>query len=582
MESQAPWDAKLRIGLAAKLALSLVLSTVALFTLFGYLNLRLQRRQSEETVLQSVDRIGDLIQRSTRYQMLRNDRDALYQVIQTIGSEPGIRRIRIFNEEGRISFSTDPSEVSKLVDKRAEACYGCHSQTQPLAKLNRPDRARIFTDAQGHRVLGSIRPIENDATCSNASCHAHPPDRRILGVIDTDLSLDTVDAQVAQHQARLAEFTAVAVMLMSLVSVAFIWVVVHKPINDLTNGIRQVAQGDLDHTIAVHSRDELGVLADSFNKMTGELSEAHRELTDWTKTLEVRVEQKTEELNRAHEHMLHVEKMASIGKLAAVVAHEINNPLAGILTYAKLLKKWVARWDGSRREDALSSLDLIESESRRCGEIVRNMLTFARATPINFEPADLNGVVDRSVRLVQHQLDLGNIDLNLNLAADLPAVRCDPAQIEQVLVALIMNAIEAMPKGGSLAVRSRLLPETAEVQLQIQDDGVGIPPDLLPNLFEPFFTTKERGHGVGLGLAISKNIVERHQGRIEVASDPGRGTTFTITLPVHGVRSATVPASHPDGMGRLAPVREQTAPAKMRGQDARGTTGGTPAVHGGK
>jgi len=571
--NESRWHAKLRIGLAAKLAVSLVLSTVALFTLFGYLNLRLQRRQSEEMVLQSVDRIGDLIQRSTRYQMLRNDRDALYEVIQTIGSQQGIRRIRIFNKEGRISFSTDPSEVNKLVDKRAEACYACHSQSQPLAKLNRPDRARIFTDAQGHRVLGSIRPIENDPTCSSVSCHAHPPDRRILGVIDTDLSLDTVDAQVAQHQRRLAEFTGAAVVLMSLVSVAFIWLVVHKPIKDLTDGIRQVTQGDLDHTITVHSRDELGVLADSFNKMTGELSEAHRELTDWTKTLEVRVEQKTEELNRAHEHMLRVEKMASIGKLAAVVAHEINNPLAGILTYAKLLKKWLARWDESRREEALSSLDLIESESRRCGEIVRNMLTFARATPINFEPADLNAVVDRCVRLVQHQLDLGNIDLNLELAADLPPVRCDPAQIEQVLVALVMNAIDAMPKGGSLAVRSHLLPKTAEAQLQIQDDGVGIPPELLPNLFEPFFTTKESGHGVGLGLAISKNIVERHQGHIEVTSDPGRGTTFTITLPVGGVRRAAVPAVV---AGVSRPSDGATLPADARGPDARATASATP------
>jgi two-component system, NtrC family, sensor kinase len=538
MEDSAPWSAKVHIGLAAKLALCLVLSTVALFTLFGYLNLRLQRKQAEETVLQTVDRIGDIIQRSTRYQMLRNDRDALYQVIQTIGSEPGIRRVRIFNEEGRISFSTDSSEVNKLVDKRAEACYGCHAQSQPLARLNRPDRARIFTDAQGHRVLGSIRPIENDASCSNASCHAHPPDRQILGVIDTDLSLDTVDAQLAQHQAQLVRFTGGAVVLISLVSVAFIWLVVHKPIKELTTGIRQVAQGDLDHSLTVHSQDELGVLADSFNKMTSELSEAHRLLTDWAKTLEARVEQKTQELNRAHENMMRVEKMASIGKLAAVVAHEINNPLAGILTYAKLLKKWVGRWDESRREEALSSLDLVESESRRCGEIVKSMLTFARATPINFEPADLNSIVDRSVRLVQHQLELGNIELNMNLASDLPAVRCDPAQIEQVLVALIMNAIDAMPKGGNLTLRSRLLSASAEVQLQVQDDGVGIPPEVLPNLFEPFFSTKESGHGVGLGLAISKNIVERHQGRIEVASDPGRGTIFTITLPVAAVAVA--------------------------------------------
>ena len=140
MQERAPWYLRIRVGLATKLAVCLVFSTVALFTVFGYLNLRLQRHQSEQTVLQSVDRIGDLIQRSTRYQMLRNDRAALYEVIHTIGSEQGIRRIRIFNEEGRISFSTDPGEVNTLVDKRAEACYGCHAQSQPLARLNRPDR----------------------------------------------------------------------------------------------------------------------------------------------------------------------------------------------------------------------------------------------------------------------------------------------------------------------------------------------------------------------------------------------------------------------------------------------------------
>lgn len=557
MNGKALWYAKLRMGLAAKLAVCLVLSTGALFALFGYLNLRLQRTQSESVVLQNVDRIGDIVQRSTRYQMLRNDREALYQVIQTIGSEPGIRRIRIFNEEGRISFSTDASEVNQLVDKRAEACYVCHAQSQPMTRLNRPDRARIFTDAQGHRVLGSIRAIDNEAACSTASCHAHPPDRRILGVIDADLSLDTVDAQLHQHQVRLAEFTGVAVVLMSLVSVAFIWLVVHKPIKELTAGIRRVAQGELDHSITVRSQDELGVLADSFNTMTRKLRDAHNELTEWARTLEARVEQKTQELNGAHDQMMRVEKMASIGKLAAVVAHEINNPLAGILTYAKLLKKWLARGavpggagpgDGSRRDEVSSSLDLIESESRRCGEILKNLLTFARATPLNFEPTDLKRIIDRCTRLVQHRLELGNIQLRLKLDQELPPVRCDPAQIEQVLLALMMNAIEAMPSGGNLTLSLQPVAEKSHVQLQVQDDGVGISPELMPRLFEPFVTTKESGHGVGLGLAISHSIIERHQGRIEVASEPGRGTAFTITLPADSAAAlataGTVTAQH--------------------------------------
>jgi two-component system NtrC family sensor kinase len=534
MAAAIRWREKLHPTLAVKLAVALVTSLGLMFVLFGYLNLRLQRQHAQEIVLQSADRISDLIQRSTRYQMMRNDREALYHVISTIGSEPGIRRIRIFNEEGRISFSTDTNEVNTFVDKRAEACYACHAQAQPLTRLPRPDRARIFTDAQGRRTLGVIRPIENDASCADAACHAHPPDRRILGVIDADLSLDTVDAQLARQQQQLWGFTGGAVLLVSLVSVLFVWSVVHRPIHELTRGIHRVARGDLDARLEVHSPDELGELAESFNRMLAELAAARTELTAWAQTLEERVERKTRELKRAHEAVLQAEKLASIGKLAAVVAHEINNPLAGILTYTKLLRRWLERgdWDAARREEVRNSLELIEGESRRCGEIVKNLLTFARQSgPMNIERADLNAIVDRVVRLVRHLVELANIQLQLELDANLATVRCDAAAVEQVILALVMNAIDAMPHGGNLWLRSRKDPQGEVVQLAVRDDGVGIAPDALPHLFEPFFTTKERGRGVGLGLAISRSIVEQHGGRIEVESELGRGTAFTVTLP---------------------------------------------------
>lgn len=527
---------RLRLSVAVKLAVCLVVSTAGLFLLFGYLNLRLQRDHSEQVVVLSADRISDVIQRSTRYQMLRNDREALYHVISTIGSEPGIRRIRIFNEDGRISFSTDAAEVNTYVDKRAEACYACHAQAQPLTRLPRPDRARIFTDSAGRRVLGVIRPIENEPSCSNAACHAHPPERRILGVIDADLALDHVDAQLAQQQRQLARFTFGAVLVTSLVSLVFIWLVVHRPIHELTRGTRKVAEGDLDSRLPVRSGDELGLLAASFNKMISELAAARKELTGWARELEQRVEHKTHELKRAHEHVLQVERMASIGKLAAVVAHEINNPLAGILTYTKLLRKWLegGQWDDARRQEVRNSLELIEAESRRCGEIVKNLLTFARAAPIRREYTTLQGVIERVVRLVRHQLELAGIHLTLALDENLPPVPCDPAAVEQVLLALVMNAIDAMPHGGNLWLRSRGCPDSGEVEFQVKDDGVGIPPELLPNLFQPFFTTKERGRGVGLGLAISHTIVERHGGRIEVESQLGAGSTFTVRLPLDG------------------------------------------------
>jgi len=535
------FGSQVRFSLSFKLIVCLVLSLAALFSLFGFVNLRLQQRQSEDLVLLSADRITDLILRSTRYEMVRNDRAALYEVINTVGSEPGIRRIRIFNEEGRISFSTDGREVNTFVDKRAEACYACHAQEQPLTKLDRPDRARIFTEPGGQRVLGVIRPIENEPLCSNAACHAHPPERRVLGVIDADLSLATVDQQLAEHQKQLLGFTFLTLAVMSLVSILFVFAVVHRPVHELTAGTQRLAKGDLQHRLPVRASDELGDLAASFNKMAADLSRAYEELTAWNRTLEERVEQKTSELKRAHEHVLQVEKMASIGKLAAIVAHEINNPLSGILTYTKLMKKWLERtpWDDARREEVRSSLDLIETESRRCSDIVKNLLMFARARPMNLEWIDLNIIVERAVRLVGHQLALSNIQLNLEMEKELPAIHCDAGQIEQVLLALVMNAIEAMPRGGNLWLRSRPAATNGDaVELQVQDDGVGIAADVLPHLFEPFFTTKERGHGVGLGLAISRGIIDRHHGRIDVQSEVGRGTTFMILLPVTSVPPA--------------------------------------------
>ncbi|MGA8183263.1 MAG: ATP-binding protein [Terriglobia bacterium] len=521
-------------SISAKLVILLVTLMAAVFGFLGYLSIRLQRQQLEQSTLASAERVSDVIKHSASYYMLRNQRDGLYHTILDIANEPGIVRIRIFNKEGRISFSSDTAEIDTLVDKRAEACYGCHSQTAPLTRLNRPDRFRTYHLASGQRVLGVINPIENSPECSNASCHIHPASMKVLGVLDTDLSLATADASIAAGTRRMLFYTLLAIAIISTLSAGFVWRVVNRPLKILGDGTERLTAGRLGYQLDIRSHDEIAGLARSFNTMSNQLKDAREEITEWGRTLEKRVDQKTQELNRAHEQMLRVEKMASIGKLAAIVAHEINNPLAGILTYAKLLKKQFARENDKKYDEVLSSLDLIESESRRCGEIIKNLLTFSRAASMKHELADLNVVVDRCVRLVHHQLDLQNVRMHFDLAGDLPLVWCDPAQIEQVILALVMNAAGAMQKGGNLTLCSRKIDTEPQVQLEVQDDGTGIPPELVSQMFEPFFTTKEGGHSLGLGLAISRMIVERHRGRIDVKSQLGRGTLFTITLPIEG------------------------------------------------
>jgi two-component system NtrC family sensor kinase len=515
-----------RVGLAAKLAVSLIASTAALFVVFGYFNITEQRRRSEEIVLQSAERITDVIQRSTHYEMLRNDRQALYNVIQELGSEPGIRRIRIFNKEGRISFSTEAAEVNRVVDKRAEACYGCHAQSAPLVKLNRPDRARIFP-GQGERLLGVIRPIENAPACTGC----HPASQRVLGVIDANLSLALVDAQMAEHRMHLILFMAITLAMIWVISMIFIWGVVYRPVKELIAGTHRVADGDLNYRLPVRSADELSDLAASFNKMTAEVAGVHAEI-------EERVRRKTAELDQAHRSLLSSEKMASIGKLAATVAHEVNNPLFGILTYARLTLKEVEKGPAGSRAEMAEHLHIIERESKRCGDIMRNLLTFARQAPSHRESNDLNTLIGRAVVLVRHQAELLGIELRSRLGENLPPVLCDAGQIQQVVLVLLVNATEAMPRGGVLEVATEMggtgFSLGDEARIRVRDNGAGIPPEVLAQIFDPFFTTKEDQQRTGLGLAVARSIVEQHGGEIAVESTPGKGTEFVVSLPVVG------------------------------------------------
>jgi two-component system, NtrC family, sensor kinase len=540
---------RLTNSVSAKLIGSLLAVMVVIFALLGYLNIRLHRQHLEAATLVSAERVSDVIKHSTTYYMLRNDREGLYHAIQTMADEPGMIKVRILDQQGRVSYSTDPKEVSHVLDKTAEACYGCHTQSQPLARLNRPDRFRIYRNGGGHRVLGIITPIENQPSCSNAECHAHPASQQVLGVLDTNLSLAKADEQLQASSSRMLIYTAGGMVIIAVLSWLFVWREVGQPIKALKKGTEHLSRGELGYQIEVRSQDEVGELAHSFNDMSLQLRAANEEIVTWAKTLEDRVEQKTRELKRAHDHVLHVEKMASIGKMAAVVAHEVNNPLSGILTYAKLLRKWVGSGQvgQEKREEAMECLELIATESRRCGDLVKNLLTLSRSAPMNIEPTNLQAVIDRCLLLVRHQLELGGIHLQLNLAENLPRVPCDPAQIEQVFIALIMNAIDAMPRGGNLWLQTRLSNDESEIEIQVRDDGAGIAPDVLPQIFEPFLTTKESGHGVGLGLAISRGIVERHHGRIEVQSELGRGTTFTVTLPAHGNEASVADAVVSDG-----------------------------------
>ena len=521
--------------LALKLAIGLMAAAALVFAVFAWQLRAAQTRAAEQMVTTSAERLCDIIRRSARFQMLRNDREALYRMMRDIGSEPGIRQVRIFSKTGQISFSTNENEVNRVVDKSAEACYVCHSQASPLEKLNRKDRARIFTSPEGERILGVIMPLENQPDCWTAACHIHPQKQKVLGVIDAQLSLASVDRQVADQQSLLFRFTAGAIAMLGLATLAFIWLMVYRPLNDLVGGIRRVAKGNLTKEIPVRSRnDEIGELATEFNHMTSELRDARTQITDWTHTLEQRVDRKSRELERAHHSLLHSEKLASVGKLAATVAHEINNPLFGILTNARVARKAVdqiSQIDEAGKSKIGNKLAIIERESNRCGEIVKNLLMFSRQAPPKFELVPLDAVIERTLSLVRHSYQLQNIQLDLSLAHNGAHIQGDAGQLQQVLLVLLVNASEALQgiNGAQVCLSTRLDDQT--VIISVKDNGPGIPEDVRERIFEPFFTTKQEGPRTGLGLAIAFGILEQHQGSIQVQSEPGKGTEFLLRLP---------------------------------------------------
>jgi two-component system NtrC family sensor kinase len=517
--------------LAVKLALGLMIATALVFSVFAWQLRSAQLKAAEQLTNTSADRICDIIRGGARFQMLRNDREALYRMIRDIGGEAGIRQIRILNKTGNISFSTNDTEINTVVDKSAEACYACHAQAAPLEKLNRSDRARVFTSPEGERILGVILPVENHPDCSTAACHVHPASQKVLGVIDVQLSLASADRQIAEQQSMLWRFTAGASAILGTLCVVFIWFLVYRPLGRLISGIRRVAAGDLSRPIDHRSTDEIGEVSDEFNHMTRELASARAEITEWTRTLEERVERKSRELERAHHTLLHSEKLASVGRLAATVAHEINNPLFGILTNARLARKHVERGPlpDDQKHGLADKLGIIERESRRCGEIVKNLLMFSRQAPPKLEELDPAVPIDRAVALVRHTYDVQNIALELDLQHGPARVKGDAGQLQQVLLVLLVNAAEAMPQGGRVSVRTAI--DNGALLIRVADNGPGIPDDVRDRIFEPFFSTKQEGPRTGLGLAIAAGIVEQHEGSIQLETTPGRGTEFLLRLP---------------------------------------------------
>ncbi len=520
--------------LSLQLVLSLTVILIIISTITGYINIKREETQIINTMIEGSEQLSRSITSATWHAMLADHREDAYTIMRTIAHEQGIDRIRYYNKDGLITFSTRPGDTEQ-VDIEAEACILCHATTEPLIKVDTPYRARIFQGSDGQRKLGMITPIYNESSCSEAECHAHPPDINVLGVLDVSLDLNQVDREIRAAQIHNLMTVGINIVLIGLFIFIFTRKFVVAPIKQLIEGTRAVSEMQLDKPIHIESSIELEKLAQSFNLMRERLAEALNEINQFTQKLETKVEQRTNQLEIAHRRLMATDRLASLGQLAASVAHEINNPLYSILNLSHLMQR-IVKEDGippDRLPEFKKYLSQVTNETSRVGRIVTDLLAFSRRSRAQKAKADLNEIVNTTISLLDHKLNMMEVKLTLNLDSQLPHIVCDRSQIQQVIINLVMNAAEATLESPLRLVQLSTRREISRdgIIIEVQDTGEGMTPEQLKNLFQPFYTTKTEGKGVGLGLAVVYGIVQAHKGDIDVKSIYHEGSTFSVYLP---------------------------------------------------
>ncbi len=358
---------------------------------------------------------------------------------------------------------------------------------------------------------------------------AYEPIRDITGKIVGILYVGMLEAPYTDLRDKvLYSFFGIGVLGVFFVLLLsfFITTGIIRPLREMVWATRKIAEGDLSLELSISSKDEIGQLAESFNHMLVRLKQARQELEDYGRTLEEKVEQRSRQLKKIQAQLMQSEKLASLGRLASGMAHEINSPLTGILTFSHLLMRRLKDHPELQRE-----LEIIVKETTRVSAIVRGLLDFARESKSQKRPCNINELVLQTLSLVEHQAVFHDIRIVKSLDPQVPMIPVDANQIQQVFMNILLNAADAMPAGGVLTITSNLIPEDSFVQVRFSDTGTGIPEKDLSRIFDPFFTTKAAKKGTGLGLAVSYGIIDRHRGQIEVQSEEGKGTTFTIKLP---------------------------------------------------
>lgn len=518
----------------------ITLLSVFLFVSFGIIFWSVIERYMKSVIHQSGNNIGYLVEGALYQSMLQNDSLTLQNTLDIINTLSGIDEVNLYDKNDNLVYS---SFLNDSINHSDPNCVSCHNNISTMFPrkeksykiLSANSECSMNRNDYGHRHLLLKSPILNQKSCYMSSCHAHSKSDDVLGSLIIKIPLKDLDATLNKASIDFFLLATLTTIILLFVLILFTSKNIKKPLNAIVVASEDVARGDKTTRLEIkpNQLDDIRMVSRAFNDMLDSLQAATTELNNWSQQLEYKVQKKSEELGEVQKELINIERIASLGKLSLSVAHEINNPLSGILIYTKLVYKQLVNQeiDAAKKESMLRNLTLIENETKRCGDIVKGLLDFSRKDQNDFEPKNINSILRETYDLMTHPMKIANISFISDFSAHSDLIYCSPNQIKQACIAILVNASEAVLENGEIIFRSSN-PDPDHLRIDIIDNGIGIAADDIQNIFQPFFSTKQNSSGIGLGLAIVHGIIQSHNGKIDVKSAQGKGTTISITIPL--------------------------------------------------
>jgi two-component system NtrC family sensor kinase len=531
---------KFRSSIYSRVVYIISISSLIFFVLFGIVFRSVYEQYFNTVIRQSGNNIGSIVEGSLYHSMLENDKGALQSTLDIINTMSGIDDVNMYDSKDSLVYTSFSSGTTNHSNPN---CLSCHVNIQSMFPrkeksyriINVRSECNMNQNDNMHRHLLIRSPILNEKSCYTSACHAHKETDEVLGSLIIKIPLDDLDNAVKKSSGEYYLLATFITILLVAILIFFTRKKIKNPLNEILKASVAVSNGNKNTRLDIkpNQLDDMRMVSQAFNDMLDNLQSATEELKNWSQQLEYKVQKKSEELGAAQSELINIERIASLGKLSSSVAHEINNPLSGILIYTKLIHKQLSNPElyASKKDSILKHLKLIENETKRCGDIVKGLLDFSRKDQDNFESRHLNAILQETYELMTHPIKIANISFVSDFAARSDLINCSPNQIKQACVAILVNASEAVLENGEITFSSKN-PDSGTIRVEISDNGIGIPEDDIKHIFEPFFSTKHDTSGIGLGLAIVHGIVKSHNGKIDIKSELGKGTTISITLPL--------------------------------------------------